>query len=315
MLATALCVGLLAWACRRVELSRLPEVVSGVQLQLLWGVASLRVGAWSLRALRFRQLLAARLQTPPRRVLRASYVGAFFNLFLPLRGGEAARVALLRRHNDLSLPELIASAALDRLLDLLAVCSLAVLALPGAALPGWLGVAAGWVGGLALTALVLVSVGRTFVRRMVLTLGERGFGRTVTGLVVPLVDALAVVQHRRRLVLALATGALGWLVEALGAALMMLAFGLPLDVRLALLLTCGVALGMAVPAGPGGLGPHQFVYVSLLSLRGVNAEAALSMSLLSVALTALLLAAISAPALWLESVEVSRPRRSPGSPW
>lgn len=298
----------------RVELDRLPEVFRSVRLAPLWGVVALRGLALSLRALRFRHVLAASLRRSPLHALRATFIGAFFNLFLPLRGGEAARVAIVVRWNDFPALSVVATAALDRLLDLLSVCALLLLALPGATLPSWLVQSAAWVGALSVTLLLLVVFGRGVAGAVLRALAQRRRGRLLAGWGQAFVRGLAVVDQRRRLLAAASLGALGWLVEAMGVSLLLLAVGVPLDWQAALLLTCTVALGMGIPAGPGGLGPHQFIYVTLLALYGVDAATALSMSLLSVMLTMLVLAATGGVALWLESVALSPRRRSSGSP-
>lgn len=62
--------------------------------------------------------------------LRLSLLGSFYNLFVPLVGGEGYRIYWLRQHFDIPTKQLVWASLLERVNGLVALLALALLALP-----------------------------------------------------------------------------------------------------------------------------------------------------------------------------------------
>jgi uncharacterized protein (TIRG00374 family) len=110
------------------------------------------LGAYVVRALRWRRLLRPDVVSVPRAV--AIYqVATFLNWLLPVRGGELAKSLLLRRSNGIPVSRSLATVSMDKAMDLLpAVALIAVLPFAGLQLSGSL-----WA--LLLSALAVVVLG------------------------------------------------------------------------------------------------------------------------------------------------------------
>src|SRR5215217_6937276 len=126
-----------------------------VGFALLCSVAFL--GAYVVRALRWRRLLTPYVVSVPRAI--AIYqIATFLNWLLPVRGGELVKCLLLRRSDDIPVSRSLATVSMDKAMDLLpAVALLALLPFVGLHLGGSL-----WVlllsamGAVVLVVLVLV---------------------------------------------------------------------------------------------------------------------------------------------------------------
>src|ERR671923_2728486 len=118
--AVGLCAGavLLVTFLQLVDLSavygRLEHLSIG--FALLCGVAFL--GAYVVRALRWRCLLRPDEVSVPR-VIAIYQVATFLNWLLPIRGGELAKSLMLRRSNGIPVSRSLATASMDKAMDLL----------------------------------------------------------------------------------------------------------------------------------------------------------------------------------------------------
>src|SRR5215212_10357861 len=121
-----------------------------VGFALLCSVAFL--GAYVVRALRWRRLLTPYVVSVPR-AIAVYQVATFLNWLLPVRGGELAKSLLLRRSNGIPVSRSLATVTMDKAMDLVpAVALIAVLPFAGLQLSGSL-----WA--LLLSALAVVVLG------------------------------------------------------------------------------------------------------------------------------------------------------------
>ena len=257
--------------------------------------AAINLGAYLLRAWRWRYLLAPiRKGVGMYNLTSTTLIGFMISFLVPFRIGEVVRPVLLARREKLPTGATIASIALERLLDTLAVMVLflafvlssrgaAVLAAPGGASTGaalflrrgvW--AAAGFV----LIGLPLVAILVAVPRRVAdllhrLNPGARSgrVGRAIESLE-GFVAGLGAVRTIGRLVPCLLLSFALWLVIDLSVLLGVRAFGLGLRFADMFLLIVPLGVGIAVPT-PGGVGPYEFLaQVSLAGFWGVDAARA-----------------------------------------
>jgi uncharacterized membrane protein YbhN (UPF0104 family) len=250
---------------------------------------ALQLGNLALRSLAWRNVLAASYPDRPVPLLgvAASYAaGVAANSFLPARGGEAVKIALLRTQVSRSAVATLAAAGslvlvVDTLLAGVALgCAWALGAVPALPPPPGLPAAGGVqvaVAGVALLALGLLAA--RLARRMPARLRalRSQIGRGFAVLRQPALYLRSVVS--------LQVAAWGCRV---GVAFAMLsAFGLPATVEMAALVVVVGGMSTLVPATPGGIGTQQVMLVYLLH-ETVTTAHALSFSVgMQAAITAL----------------------------
>jgi hypothetical protein len=231
--------------------------------------------------------------------LRMTLIGhLFYSIFFGVAGGDVAKAALYSRRHQMPLPEVLASAPLDRLLGLLGLMVF---------MAGSFGLAA-WNGAFSQfgAASLKISVGWTVV---ILAVGifllvwffrkrwgcETAFGRL----------ALAFINGGKRLVKSprvLWEGLLCGLIVQLALAAS-LAFGLeavshsPVPWGRLIWTLPVISVASALPVNIAGLGLREGAVLALLGLYGVSAADAVAASLLTF-LARLIWAAVGAAALW-----------------
>ena len=243
--------------------------LAAVDPRLVAAALLFQLAIFAFRAIAWRNVLAAAY--PRERVsyvgIGAAYaVGVGLNGLLPARGGEAAKIALVRLQlPHSSVPTIAASGLVILLLDAAIGASLLGLALATGgleslpALPGAEGVVrlAGEhpivVAGVVSASLVVAAVvGRRLPRRIV-------------GFMTQLREGVAVFRTPRRYVRAVLVPQLAaWLCRVGVVLCLLAAFGLPATVPVALLVIVLGGVSTAVPGAPGGLGTQQLLLVYAL---------------------------------------------------
>jgi glycosyltransferase 2 family protein len=286
LLISALCLLVLGL---RVDwpsvLGALPRANGGL-LAMAAGLALANLG---LRSWRWGLLLGA--QAPPWRTVVATYgIGVAAGLLVPATG-EVARALLLGQRSGLRTSYLLGVAAVEKILDAVAVVLLAVVGLAAAARLDWglPAVVRGVAVLLALTtalALLLLApphralapprwlpaaVARPYAR-LGLALAE-AWERFAAG-----ARGVARLPRRTRLgVLALTL--LGWTNACLVTVLTLAAFGLPASLVLAAVLYGALLLGLSVPSAPGAVGTFELITVAVLDAFGLDATASAAFAL------------------------------------
>jgi uncharacterized membrane protein YbhN (UPF0104 family) len=213
-------------------------------------------------------------------VAAAYAVGVALNGLLPARGGEAAKIALVR----LQLPRssvaaIAASASVILLLDTVIGAVLIVLAVAtGATAPLPAPPRLDTAAALATTHPPLALAGAAAL--VVLAwLGSRLLVPRLRGLRAQLKQGLTVLRTPGRYLRTVALPQLGAWACRVGVVLFLLAaFGLPATIPVALLVIVLGGLSTAVPAAPGGLGTQQVLLVYALR-ETASAAVVLSFSL------------------------------------
>jgi uncharacterized protein (TIRG00374 family) len=209
-------------------------------------------------------------------------IGYVANNILPARLGELIRVHYLGDREGISRASALGTVVVERVVDLVAVVaigsvSLLVLSVRGVVANAILVGAA--VAGLFLIVLALGIVAHRLPGMdRVAALVERF--PTVRELARSLQGGLAVASRPRTLGEALVASAASWSVAILALAAIGQAMGVQLSIGQAALISSGIALASAVPAGPSNLGTFEFAAVEIGKAIGIPADTAFALALL-----------------------------------
>lgn len=291
LLGIAISVGA---AALLVATTNLGEVVGRLQrAEVLWlvpGLLVLAAQAW-VRAARWASLLRASVGAALRagQVVEAMLVGYFVNAVVPGRLGEVARGLAVSRQQSVAFSGVAASIVLERAVDLLALATLASIALAVSA--------SDWAipfAGLAVLIAGIVGLGRRapVLERLV---PQRTPTRVADGLRQFLRSVAAIPP--RVIAGAAALSALAWLADTMLVLLVSRALQLEIPVAAAVAIGLGGALGTALPAAPGYLATYELGAVALGSLAGVPRETVLPLAILTHLIGVTVLAAAGAVAL------------------
>jgi glycosyltransferase 2 family protein len=254
------------------------------EMRYWWILPALFVLAISvaLRAIRWRYLFSPATRPPPGATLRALLVGELFNVALPLRTGEFVRVVVVHREAGTSRSEALATALVERFLDILVLLVLLFAVLPFAPEISWLGVAASVlaVGVVVLSAgiFVLHRYGErpiSFLLRPLARLPGLSTERTTAAAVSSLRGFEGLRNARTGLVAAALTAG-GWLAVAFAFWLLMRGLQLDLGYEAAVLVVVAITFALILPALPAGIGVFEAAVLVALRPFDVGDSEALS---------------------------------------
>lgn len=284
---------LLVWALHDVDLGEALRHARGADLSLLAAAVGVATLTLPMRALRWRLILRPRGREQGFSPLfRSLAIGIMGNNVLPARTGEVVRAYAAGCLTESPLATALASIAVERAMDLVAILALLAVALAagGDALP----VSAGGIPLMEVAAIAaVVATGLLCVALGVGVWPERarsagagvasGLGRfapalerTLLRVVSNLVDGLTALG-RPGLAASTAAWTVGiWLTNALAFWIGLLAFGIDVPWTAPLVLQSLVALGIALPSSPAFFGPFEAAARVALGLYGVEATRAIS---------------------------------------
>jgi len=253
----------------------------------VWLIPAL--AAWGLgnvaRAMRWRSLFAIGRRPPLGPVLNATMVGYFYNNILPVRAGEAARVVVLRQRSSASAVEIVGTVLIERVYDLMTVLVIFFAAEPWLPHVGWLKAAA--IAAIVLAAaigvvvIVLARYGERPVHlvlrplRRVPVLSDARLERAAS----ELAHGLSGLRRGSIALEALAWTLAAWLLSAVCAYFVILAFHLDVPFLCAVLVVVAVGLSMIVPSPPAAIGVFEGAALVALDVYGVSYSAALPYAL------------------------------------
>jgi glycosyltransferase 2 family protein len=273
-----------------------------------------------IRAWRWQLLFVPESRPPLGAVTRALLVGQLFNVILPVRAGEAARIVVLHQETRTSRVEAVGTAVVERLYDVLALLLLVIAAAPFLPEVTWLDRAAVLAGVL----LAVVAIGAVVVARF----GARPVRVVLTPLaVLPVVTREHVhiaserlvlglgALHRPRLVLpAFALSVLSWLVLAVSNWLVLVAFDLGLGYAAGVLILVTTTLSLVIPSAPGGIGVFEAGGVVALRAYGIDDSTALSVTVVLHALNVFPYVVAGAVVLHRHALRLRELQRSAAKP-
>lgn len=280
-IALALAAVLLYLAFRGVDWSALLSRLGRGRLDIL-ALAFLVCGtSYFIRGLRWRILLSGERRIAPLTAFWGIVAGYLGNDFLPARAGEVIRSALLARKTGLSVGFVLATALVERMLDLVALVLISAVAITTlAAAPSWLVGATRLLAVAAVVALALFVVIPRLehpIQRLLTRLVGRITLRTrLAGLLEQFLLGMRAFQHVGRGAGFAGLTVVIWLADSLVMILVAQAFHLSLSLAQALLLIAALGLSSAVPSTPGYVGIFQFVAVTVLAPFGFTRDEALA---------------------------------------
>ncbi len=278
-------VALLWWVFRGEDLGAIVAEVAAADGWWLLASVLVATSGYLVRALRWRVLLAPlRPRTGLRARFAATSIGFMVNNLLPARAGEFARAWSLARMEGMRTAACLASLAVERLFDGMAVVALLVvsMSLPGfradAELAGeQVGGALGWF----LAALAILLLGATLVlarpelaRTAARPLASRlpgAAGRRALSILDELIEGLGALRSPALVVRAAAWSLGFWLWHSASFWLGFRAFDIDAGYADALFLNGITALAVALPSAPGFFGPFEAaVRVALVDVLGLG---------------------------------------------
>jgi len=279
-------LALLAVSLRSVRWSvLLKDILAADPTWLLLAIASVLLGL-ALKVWRWDVLLRGfGVSTSARRTTEAFLAGQATNIVLPARGGEVVRLGMLGSGQTWQLPQIATTIALEKVLDLLALTTVAVAVaayLPSdvhARLRGWLLPASA----LSMALLVMAVIwGPRWWSRFIDGLGGRARSWLARPLafVGKLVDSSRWLRAPRRASPALLLTLLIWATMGATNLLLFRALRLPLGGAAAGLVLVLVMLGMLPALMPGNVGPFYFFAELALVPFAVGAQPAVAFAIL-----------------------------------
>ena len=265
------------------------------------------------RALRWRALLDGVL--PLNRAFHILNVAYLANGVLPLRLGELARAYLASRADaQASIPLVLGTVVVERLLDLLSVLGLIALA-ASVALPGELGAAALAVAPLSfigLIVLVIAATRRDLALRSVAWIAARVpllRRLDIAHLLDDFLKGLAPLTQPAAFASIVGWSVVSWFFSIAAGYVIMLAFYPQGDWAASALFIAAASLAIAVPAAPGSLGAYEASIVLALgafAAYGTPVETAAAFALVVHGLNLFMYAALGALGLLREGITLGQ---------
>ena len=264
---------------------RLGDVWRGLQESNYWWILP-SFGALGasvlLRTIRWRYLFPVATRPDLGPTFRATIVGYFFNIVLPARAGEAARVLALYQETGTSKAESAATVGVERAYDVLSLLVLLFVTLPWLPHITWLRsaeqLAVALVVALVVIGVTLAVFGLRplhfvlrplarlpFISQALLEGFGESLGRGLTGL-----------RDLRLVALACLLSALNLLALALSVWFVMEGFGLRLPLVAAMLVVVATNLVQILPSSPAALGVFEAATLVALRVYDVSDADALS---------------------------------------
>ena len=258
------------------------------QIDLWWLLPALVVFLLGnlARALRWQSLFAPERRPPLAPVANAMFVGYFYNNILPARAGEPIRIVVLASRSEAAPVEIVGTVVLERLYDVLAILVVFFVAEPWLPHVSWFGAAAVAAAvlavGIAAAATILVVYGERPVRWALRPLARfKGFeGDRLDRTVAELVYGLSGLRRPSVAIPAFLWTTAAWMLSALAAWLVTLAFPFSLPFAAGVLLVVAVGLGMILPSPPAAVGVFEGAALIALKAYGIPHDEALPYALI-----------------------------------
>jgi uncharacterized protein (TIRG00374 family) len=282
--ATAAALTLVVALASTVEWSETWRAVRAASPMLLVAAGVANLASLATRATRWWIFLRAAGAPSYGAALRGAVVGSGLNNLLPANGGEAARVLLVSRRAGVSSATVLATVALDRLVEFLSCVALLAVAplvapLP-AALARWRAPGAVALAGLALVVGVLARRAALVAHAPMVPAGvlEEVLPATrsrVRAYLARFAAAMTGLPTPRRLAPALLLSLVSWSGQAAVYHLTARALGLPVGVAASTAAMLAVNLSFLVQLTPGNVGIFQVLYALVMAAYGVSHHAAI----------------------------------------
>jgi uncharacterized protein (TIRG00374 family) len=271
--------------------------LSGINLSEVWHALRTSDYLWLIpaliafglgdvaRGLRWRSLFAPGRRPPRGSVVNATMIGYFYNSILPARAGEAARVLVLNQRSATPAIEIIGTVVIERLYDVIAILVIFFAAEHWLPHVSWFGDAA--LAAIVLAALIAAAVvvlavyGDRPLRLLLHPLGRFSLfsGERLERTIDELNHGLSGLRHGTVALEAFLWTVLAWMLTALCAYFVSVAFHLHLPFACGVLVTVAIGLSMILPSPPGAIGVFEGAALIALKAYGVPHSEALPYAL------------------------------------
>jgi hypothetical protein len=280
-----LAVGFGYLAVRNVRFSDAWRALGSSDFWWLIPASAAFAGATLMRALRWRSLFAQGRRPPRGPIVAATLIGYLFNNIMPARAGEAARVVALNQRAGTPVAEIVGTVVVERAYDVLSILVIFFCAAPWLPHVSWLGPAAVFAAALAAVFAVAIWVLAVhgdrplrFVLRPLARLPRLSPER-VDAFSAGLASGLSGLRDRRVALEAFAWSLGIWLLSALWAWLILLAFEPKLGFPAGVLVIVAIGLSMIIPSPPAAVGVFEAAALLALKAYGVSQTRALPYAL------------------------------------
>lgn len=260
--------------------------------------------SWLLRAARWRLLLVAEEKVGFWTVFWANNAGSLGNVLLPARTGEFIRSAMVGAGCGLTQRFVLATAACERIIDLLVFVTLAeVVIWYGPGIPGPILQAINLAFLIAVAGIIALLAASHF-ERLVDSVIARLLRRPrmadrINKYLEPVIDGVRTIHGWKQMTGFIGLSLLIWLLDVSGAMFVAYAMGFTLSFPVAFILTAGLVFINLVPATPGQLGVYQWVVVRVLAIPHIDYNKSLAYSLVMQASSYFALLLLGVPGLIL----------------
>jgi uncharacterized protein (TIRG00374 family) len=285
MIGIAVTLACLVLAVYAVDWRQMIGVLIRVDPKPLGLAFALLLGTLIMFALRWQQLIAHERRPMVARAFNFLMIGYLANAILPARPGDIIRAVLLRQISGISFSIGMASIVLERLLDVLAICTLGLIAsfvvrLPALVATGLYSLTAAGFGLFLLMTLLSWRrdlIGRTMRRYPGLL--RYAFVRFFAEWLERFASAIALFNSPGRLFASIVLTFFGWTALTVILVVLVGAFHLPAPPVAAVLVLVATSLGATVPSSPGSLGVYHFMAVLALSVWHVETSTAVAFAI------------------------------------
>jgi hypothetical protein len=269
-------LGMALWVLRDMQWGDFWRAIGTADPRWLTLAAAVNLVVIGLAAVRWFALL--RPLSPLSRLrdaFNAMAVGFAVSSVVPLRAGELARMAWLRRRTGLPKVAILGSMTLDQLINVAGLMA-GLLLLP------WIGGVPPWLSPVAKLAILLFAIGMLVVlalRPIDQDASQRSDDSLQPGLLARIRQGLVATRRPWAIAGSLAVSLTAWALELIVTKIAMHAVGITLPLSACLVVLAAVNLMIAVPIAPGNLGTLEIGATLGLRGYGVANEKALAFAI------------------------------------
>ncbi len=267
-IAVGVCVVMFA---RKLHWDEVLHSFEGVDLRLAVVAAAIGVPCIAFQGLRWSSLVRAVRRIPRFTPVAAMYVGQAASAFLPMRAGEAVRMALLARATGIGRATSLGTVALDHSVNGVVMFSFAAVLPALLPVPRWMALTV-WIGMAGAVGLVVLLL------HLAKHPEEIPNGR-IASVVAKARSGLMAARSPRAVAQAAAFSAMSWICEICVTMLALAAFHLPHDLPHAMAVIFGVNFALLIPSPPASLGNFELGAGSALVAFGGPTEHAAAFAL------------------------------------
>lgn len=256
-----------------------------------------------IRAIRWSVLIHSEKKVSVISIFWANMVGYMGNAYLPARAGEILRSVFLGREKGLGVSFVLATALIERALDVIALVIIGSTAMLGqSSIPSELQNAMRVTAGIGVIGLIFILVmpyqeKLSFSVLNKLPLPDK-FRAMLSEQISRFLIGMRSLQNAKRLITFIALTIIIWFVDALANVIGVHIIGQNLNIGQALILLAALGLSSAIPSTPGYIGVYQFVAVAVLVPFGFSRPDALAYILISQILNYLVITFWGLVGLW-----------------